>query len=225
MAIIVGIGVWLGINLYPEAEPILIKNTDGKCILVASIVLDLSIGFNTIYGEQPQLAIWLENEKTNEIKTIYVTSRAGKDDWSGKIMCQVALPFWESRSGALELNKILRKTEFDAVSSATPNSEELHVEALLDSASVWKYFIEVNLSGDYNEMFNLYPNNTMDSEGNGQPSLIYGGSIAALNGEYSEPTLLGRTGQIAAISSIITDVNGITTAKDIIKKVKLKVFK
>jgi hypothetical protein len=36
------------------------------------------------FAEPPQFAIWLENAKTNKLKTVFVTSRVGKGDWEGE---------------------------------------------------------------------------------------------------------------------------------------------
>ena len=46
------------------------------------------------FAEPPQFAIWLENPKTGNCQTVFVTSRVSKGDWEGKKDVPVALPQW-----------------------------------------------------------------------------------------------------------------------------------
>lgn len=182
-----------------------------------------NISSSTIYGEPPQLAVWIVEQSSNITKTIYVTRRTALNKWVGKLYCKVSLPYWEVSTGMREKSKSLRKNNLDALTSATSPADQLIIESILDTGKVWNYFIEVNLSGDYNKSFPLYPKDVhIDTEGNGQPSLVYSGQIISKKGSSSTPRLIGRTFQTRVEDTLNTDLSGITTAKNIIKSVLVK---
>jgi hypothetical protein len=80
--------------------------------------------------------------------------------------------------------------------------------------------VEVNVSGDFNVNFPSLSNEGFtDTYGNGQPSLVYRGYIEAIDGSTAQPELWGRTDQYEPTGRIITDLNGITTASQILQKV------
>ena len=180
----------------------------------------------TIYGEAPQLAIWLENPDRSMIRTVWVSQRAGRNDWKGKFHCPVALPYWESRhrfeKGRFKERNLLTRL-IDAISGATPTGGLFTANTRVPEGTQWDYYIEVNVSGDYNAAFPYWSEwGTPDPEGNGQPSLIYKGSIAARPGSSDVPALIGRTDQFSPVDSFMTDLDGITTAKEILRDIQVK---
>jgi hypothetical protein len=192
-----------------------------------SLSLDRKVYDYTDYGEPPQVAIWLEQKEqkgTGKIKTVFVTHRTAKGEWVGKVGCPVSLPYWVSRynieTGAKGAPTF--KTPLpDGVSGATPK-KELKVTAQVPKGGEWYYFIEVNVSGDYNRYFpSMTDDGVPDSQGNGQPSLIYKGEIKATLGQTSIPKLIGRTLQMDATSKIITDLTSITTARNLFLKLQV----
>jgi hypothetical protein len=80
----------------------------------------------------------------------------------------------------------------------------------------------VNVSGDFNDLFAALSKDGMkDRNGNGQPSIVYKGQITALPGQHSEPKLIGRTDQFEDVNSIISDMEGISDAKDLFSKIEI----
>jgi hypothetical protein len=194
-------------------------------VLQFSGVVDSSVYLYTDYGEPPQIAIWLEYPDGRFYKTVFVTHRAGANDWVGKVDCPVALPVWESRQfgdkrGAEE-NRVLR-----AVTGATPKGGRFCVDVCVPRGSQWLYFLEVNVSGDFNAAFPYWSKTgNPDDVGNGQPSLVYGGKIVAKAGEESQPKLLGFTDQWTPVDTLCTDFSLLTTAPRLIRNMVVKTLK
>lgn len=199
---------------------------ENDVILEFTVFVDRKVYEYTNYGEPPQIAFWLEQPDSGAIRTVWVSHRTGRQQWKGKVECPVSLPYWESRhnrekSAFLERN--LFKRLLDAITGATPKGGEFTVKTFVPRNSIWDYFIEVNVSGDFNVTFpSQLQNGTPDPEGNGQPSLIYKGEIKAIPGAAHVPQLIGRTDQWVAIDSIITDLTGITSAKNIFSGIEVK---
>ncbi len=209
------------------------KESD-KSVLSDSNRVNLEFSFDinietykkTNFGDPAQIAIWIKSMDSMMIKTVWVTHRAGKNDWKGKIECPVALPFWEAETGiASRIFASLdeRKSEFDAVTGATPLKGRFSAGIKVSRHSRWEYFIEVNVSADYNKLFPYWSKEGLpDSEANGQPSLVYRGRIAADGNSRDIPVLIGRTKQRHAVDTLSTDINGITTANQLINNIEVK---
>ncbi len=179
----------------------------------------------TTYGEAPQIAIWLEHPDSGHIRTVWVSNRSGRNQWKGKVECPVALPYWESKhrfekSEFGERNLVERL--IDSITGATPTGGEFRTSIHVPLNSQWKYYIEVNASGDYNRYFPYWSKDGLpDSEGNGQPSIVYHGMISGESGNISEPQLAGRSMQRQPVDSLITDLDGITTAGDLLSGIEV----
>lgn len=174
------------------------------------------------YGEAPQVAIWLEYPDSTFYKTVFVTRRSGRNDWEGKVECPVALPYWNARKKNEEEPGIWKKL-VDAVSGATEVNGQNHKTVEVEKGSDWFYFIEVNASGDYNEHFSYWSDNGIpDSEGNGQPSIIYSGKVTAGSKIENIPILIGISNQYYATDTLSTDLHKISTAQELISKVIIK---
>lgn len=176
----------------------------------------------TKYKKPPQLAIWLEQPATGVIRTVWVSDCTGAGTWRGKTICPVSLPCWVSRynqESGTKGDPSKERPVADAISQPTPK-DEFQVSADVPAGSVWDYWIEVNVSGDYNEAFPVETSDgRKDQAGNGQPSLVYRGNITAVAGAKSEPKLLGRTEQHEATDRINESLDGITTAKGLLSKI------
>jgi len=174
----------------------------------------------TNFGEPPQIAVWLEYPDSSYYRTVWVTRRAGKNKWAGKIHCPVALPYWNSRRKQTAKN--IRET-IDVVTSATPKAGPFKVTTTVPENSRWFYYIEVNASGDFNEYFRSWTKDGIpDSEVNGQPSLVYRGEITADGKSRSRPVLIGRTDQISPTDRLFTDLDKITGAKELLLNISVK---
>lgn len=180
----------------------------------------------TNFGEPPQLAIWIENPDSSVVKTVWITHRTARQDWKGKIECPVSLPYWEYRifqEGDKTETKDNRNSTIDAVSQATPKEGRLIASILVPPTSQWDYYIEVNVSADYNKTFTYWSQDGLpDSEANGQPSIVYSGRILADGKSHSTPVLSGRTDQRHAVNRLSGDLSGITTAKYLIGNLQVK---
>jgi len=192
--------------------------------LLFKMSINRNVYIYTNYGEPPQIAIWLENPDTSFYRTVWVTHRSGKNDWSGKVECKVALPFWNFRR-QVDKQSQLPVPVADALTGATPKSGELLAKITVPVNTSWLYYIEVNASGDYNENFPYWSDMGLpDNDGNGQPSLIYNGTITAQPGSTSVPKLIGRTDQWSAFSTLYTDIDKITSAKRLVENLSVEVI-
>ncbi len=193
--------------------------------LVFSIHQNRQIYEASIYGEPPQFAIWLEDPSSGTIKTVFVTYRTGHGDFEGKASVPVALPAWIGafrKETGRDNMPTPREPVAMAVTGATEKAPEITKETPVPEGSEWNYYIEVNVAGDYNPQFPSYQDNGVaDPDGNGQPSLIYMGTIKAVEGERSAPQLIGRTEQMYFSKEINPDLTGIDTAKELFTKIEV----
>jgi hypothetical protein len=166
----------------------------------------------------------LEKVPEGTIRTVWVTSKTGTGSWGSEVIRTVSLPYWVSRWNLETQSRsypTLENPVINALTGATPKLE-FTAEALVPAKSLWNYFIEVNVSGDYNDAFPVSrQDGKQDRQGNGQPSIIYKGRIALSPGRRSNPKLIGRTDQFQNVKHIITDLKGITTAKDLFSKIEV----
>ncbi len=171
------------------------------------------------YKRTPQFAIWAENVRTNEIRTVCVTAKTAKGEWGGKITRPVSLPYWVNRWNIETGSKgypTADQPAADAVTCATPQAAfESHI--LLPRGGQWRCFIEVNVSGDHNEHFaENTADGRRDAHSNGQPSIVYCGEIRAFPGTTTRPVILGRTDQFEVTKDLSKDLSGITTAAQLL---------
>lgn len=192
--------------------------------LIFSLTLNRDVYEDSDYGEPPQFAIWLEDAAGENIRTVWVSYRTGTGDWAGKVECPVSLPYWVSRYNK-ETETVgppsFREPVVDAITGATPK-QDFTVRAEVPAGSRWRYFIEVNVSGDFNIQFPAYSSKGIpDPQGNGQPSLIYQGQIEAVDGASDTPELVGRTDQWQPVDHIIAELEDITSAKNIFSRIEV----
>ncbi|UCD50553.1 MAG: hypothetical protein JSW27_23880 [Phycisphaerales bacterium] len=191
-------------------------------VLAFNIELNRHVYEDSAWGDPPQLAIWLESETSQDLRTAAVTHRTGAGDWEGKVECSVALPCWVAfynRQTGTTAPPTWDHPAPDAVTCATPRVE-LDATLQVPRGSRWRYFVEVNVSGDYSTAFpSLTEAGLSDRYGNGQPSIVYRGTIEATAGRTSQPDLWGRTDQHVPMSKPIPDLQPITTAKDLLRSI------
>ncbi len=196
--------------------------TGERVNLLFHLKLDRKVYIQSDWGQPPQLAVWLEQSDGHKIKTLWVTHRTGAGQWRGKADCPVSLPYWVSR-----YNKEAKTTGpptfhhpvADAITQPTPK-DEFRKAAAVPRGSTWDFFVEVNVSGDFNRDFpSVQDDGVEDQQGNGQPSLIYRGRITARVGARSSPKLVGRTDQFEPVDHIIQDLKGVTNAKQLLSAI------
>lgn len=188
-----------------------------------SFQVDQDIYGMTDWAEPPQFALWLENQTSGEIKTIFVTHRTAKDDWEGKASCPVALPFWVSKykqEYTRERGPSFVDPVPDAYTGATPKNGFNQKFGLPDGE--WHCYLEVNVSGDYNDVYKRdFPEEWVHDYGNGQPSIVYKSKDIVSNEEARPFVVIGQTRQVQATGPLLDTVR-ITSAHKLLKNLALK---
>jgi hypothetical protein len=205
-----------GVPKFP-ADP-----TPETAALVFQIDLNQQVYENSTWGDPPQMAVWLQDEAGEDIRTVAVTHRTGAGDWEGKVECAVALPAWVAfynRETETEGPPTWDRPAPDAITCATPRAK-LNATIRVPRDTRWAYLVEVNVSGDYSVHFpHMSEDGFLDRYGNGQPSIVYRGSIVAVEGATSRPELWGYTDQYSPPDAISTDLDRITTARRLLRAV------
>lgn len=190
--------------------------------LVFQIELNRQVYENSAWGDPPQMAVWLQDDTGRRIRTVAVTHRTGAGDWEGKVECAVALPNWVAfynRETGAQGPPTWDHPAPDAITCATPRAK-LNATVRVPRDTRWTYFVEVNVSGDYSVHFpRMSRDGRSDRYGNGQPSIVYRGSIEAVEGATSEPELWGRTDQHTPLDTVSRDLREITTARGLLRAV------
>ncbi|MEZ4969729.1 MAG: DUF2271 domain-containing protein [Flavobacteriaceae bacterium] len=198
--------------------------TWGKTDLEFKIHINEQLVLQSVFGEPPTFAIWIENPDTGETQTIFVTKRAGLDDWEGKADVPSALPHWD-RGSRKEKQLVKEGRDIDAISGATPLPGYFTTRVQVEPGSNWVCWIEMNLSGDYNEHYPEYDEKIRktDEYGTGQPALVYKANITAVEGNMVVPEAIGMS--LLDKDGKIRPLEGITTALDIFDEITVTVVK
>jgi len=194
-------------------------------ILRFTLIQDRDIYEESDYGEPPQVAIWLEDTLWANPRTVYVTRRTATGNFEGKVECPVSLPIWIGvfrREFDREDFPTVRDPAPEAITRATSKKERITARVRVPPGSVWRYYIEMNVSGDYNFTYTrMGEGYKPDYHGNGQPSIIYSGTITAEPGAASTPELIGRSRQHQFTTGIIHDLKGIQSAREVFQAVEV----
>ncbi len=199
------------------------QNTPPLSKLTANIKIKLNESeyLKTGWAQPPQLAVWLENEETDEVRTLMVTQAAATDTWDGKVTCPVGLPIWTGRYFEESGVWVSYETPAaDAITRATPK-ESVALETELPGVDTWFIYVEVNVSGDFNEDFPAFFGYERERWGNGQPSLIYRARLDPEVNGFLPIKLVGRSEQEYAVDDPIADLKGITTATSLIESIQV----
>ena len=109
------------------------------------------------------------------VRTLFVTRRTARDEWEGQSFVPVALPYWVTRyqrEFGRDRGPTVQDPLPDAVTGATPKGSFSHAFAV--GKGEWSLYLEVNVSGDYNEHYQRVDvDGGVEDFGNGQPSLVY----------------------------------------------------
>ncbi len=196
----------------------------GPVSLQFSLSLDPQVYSQSHYKKPPQFAIWIEDAAGEEIRTVWVTEKTGAGSWDGKTVRPVSLPVWVSRwqkETGSSGDPTPENPAADAVTGATPK-QDFTCRIEVPAESKWNCFIEVNVSGDFNDSFAATSKDgKRDRNGNGQPSIVYRGQITAVAGQHAKPKLIGRTDQFEGVSSVIPNLEGISDAKALFSKIEI----
>jgi hypothetical protein len=151
-------------------------------------------------------------------------------DWEGKAEVPSALPCWfevyKRENQTRELPGVEKQAPV-TVTGATPEPGYFITRARVKTGSTWKCWIEVNLSGDYNDQYQEYNQEakTIDAFGNGQPALIYSALIDAAEGSLVTPLIAGMCIPDFQGDNLIRPLKGITTADSIFDEISIALLK
>jgi hypothetical protein len=192
------------------------------------IIQNLEVINLSTYAEPPQFAIWLENQNKTELKTIFVTRRAGIGDWEGKTNVPVALPRWFDlfREENTPFT-IIKDDKYMAVSGATPKAKTFSVRVEVKPGSRWICWIEMNLAGDYNEAYPEINLSTFEEDefATGQPALLYKAEILAEEGMKYTPSLVYQSVWENGKNFLEPVGDGITSAKHVFDLIQISVIR
>ncbi len=182
----------------------------------------------------PQFALWLEDTNGKYLSTVYVTQKIATQGWvaSGGDRRKEALPHWCYQRGVVYDDGLYLPTKkqpfTDAQTSATPKSNNQLKIKLSDFITPVVIKAEFNHSIDFNGYF---PKSAKEGDenysggemGSGQPAVIYGDTIYPFQTE-AELRLIGRSSSDGSNGAIYTDLEKITTAKFIVKSIKVQII-
>jgi hypothetical protein len=184
----------------------------------------------SVYGESPTFAIWLEDPDNGQTYTAYATRRIATGDWEGKADVPVALPMWSEIFKAEKNNRSGDAGEAgdELISTgATPLPGYFRTRVRVKPGSSWICWIEYNLSGDYNETYPQYNPETHaeDEWGTGQPALLLKAEIAAIKGRVVVPEISGMCVLDQEGKVLVEPLHGITTATEVLDEISISVVK
>ncbi len=188
--------------------------------------LSVTVTFNPdIYGTMmfkklyPTYAVWVEDVKSGDVRTLYVTGKAGRDKWIMADERPSSVPVWY---GARKREKPVETAgTVDAVTGATPSGQTFTHSIELPAVMMNKklaVFVEGNVSFDYSEH---YPKNAGKGEPgfsdvNGQPSVVWKAVLdTGQSGTEADLIIAGHGHVLGEDHRIYPDMSAITTAKDI----------
>lgn len=162
----------------------------------------------------PSYVIWLEEKESGHRKSIFVTRKAGKNDWSFAKRRPEAIPVWY---GVNKIEKRQSSFDIDAVSGATPRDEVVRICWQVPDDFKGKavdLFIEANNSFDFNDHYTRKKGSPGYSGANGQPSLVWKASLDFSDKSLNNisPQLIGHGHLFGENHRLFEDISGITTA-------------
>ena len=183
----------------------------------------------------PQFAVWIEDTSGRYISTIFVTKKIATEGWisNGGNRRKEALPYWCHRRGIVYDDGLLLPTKekplTDGVTGATPKNDKTIQVRLKGFNEPVVIKAEFNHSVDFNSFFpkNAAVGDTNYSggkEGSGQPAIVYEATVFPGMTE-TELKIIGYSSPDGADGNIHTDLEKLTTAKSIVKKITVKINK
>jgi len=169
--------------------------------------------------------IWIENVRTGKKQTVFVTHRAGTDDWEGKPSVRAAIPRW---SDLFVLNKREENQyEMEAVSGATPKGVSFSGGIQVPEGFSWNCWIEMNLAWDFNEAFPEFSKEAIkeDEFFGGQPALLYKANMTAKVSFVATPKLKSASIWDHGTNRIAPGGDVVTTTRNVFQDMKISAIK
>ena len=203
----------------------------------------------------PQVAVWLEDSVGNYVETLVVTKATARGlFYSGRsaenfkefdVLKNASdsptrrvdpLPVWSHKKGPAYSDGFYspppNKPLPDGITMATPSGNFIfNGRASLQALNSFRVMVEVNVAFDENEYYSEYDfvEDSLFHGGTGllgQPSILYGTIIRRTDkGNYYVLQELGRGHHSGADGSIQTDLNTLTTAREIVARLVVGVNK
>ncbi len=163
----------------------------------------------------PTYAIWIEEASSGYFDTIYVTGKAGKDEWILADTRPESVPVWYGIRDKQQPGNM----DVDAVSGATPANETVRIYWQVPPQLIYKkvsMYIEANNSYDYNEYYTKQSGSAGYSGTNGQPSVVWKAVLDLADAPVEDltPEIVGHGHVLGIDHRIDPDVSKLTTAKD-----------
>ena len=184
----------------------------------------------SVFGESPTFAIWLEDPENGQTYTAYATRRIATGDWEGKADVPVALPMWSEINRAKKMSRSgdAAPAGDELISTgATPLPGYFRTRVSVKPGSKWICWIEYNLSGDFNEAYPEFDpeTNTEDEYSSGQPALLLEAEIEALKDRVVVPEISGMCVFNPEKKVLVVPLQGITTAAEVLDEISISVVK
>jgi hypothetical protein len=191
----------------------------------------LSLGFTK--KNPPQFAIWLEDTSGNYMVTLFATSKIATEGWIGNKgnRRKETLPHWCHKRGIVYEDGLYLPTKehplTDGITGATPQGNKTFYLRNQQLPGQFIIKAEFNHSVDFNES---YPeeakagdiNYSGGSGGSGQPAVIYSATILPGSGVIYM-SLAGHSSPDGSDAGIYSNMEGISTAKRIVKSITIDI--
>jgi hypothetical protein len=192
--------------------------------------------------DHPTFAFWVEDADGKYIETLYVTNflatgtylhaRLGEGEPKSKrgpAKRPSSLPYWlhkrNIRADGVTYLPTPDKPVPDAITSATPqNNFVLQTVCKSKLPAKYRVMMEINQPWDYNEFWNKDKfQGEFDYTYSCQPALVYSADID-MDNPQKEYTLsiIGHSHYSGKNGELFKDISTLTTAKDIVKQVNLR---
>lgn len=193
----------------------------------------------------PTFSIWLEDMDGKMIETLFVTQYLatgvyghgplGEGRWDnkpGEAKRPATLPYWLHKRGIIADGETYLPTKdkpvADAITGATPKTDfVLKTSSTKELPQKFRVLFEINQTWDWNEYWHnsLYPNDT-DYKSSCQPALVYAVTVDQSKPEieyYLNP--IGHSHYAGRDGELYTDLSTLTTAKEIVGKIVVRIKK
>ncbi len=217
-----------------ESESIVIQTFPENAVREVEIEFQKGRAFN-----HPSFAVWIEDPEGNYIETLYVTAYVAKGRYGfgeiepgkwknepGDARRPATLPYWAHKRNIKAPDGLYipsPETEVpDALTSATPqNNFRLETATSFLGTKKFRVLMEINQAWDANEFwFNDKFDGDLNYFGSLQPALVYAVMVDPEDEEtelYLNP--IGHSHPTGANGVLFTDLTTLTTAKEIAKKI------
>ena len=221
-----------------ESEPVIIQTSPENAVRELEIEFQKGKAFN-----HPSFAVWTEDLEGNYIETLYVSGYVAKGRYGygeiepgkwksepGDARRPATLPYWAHKRNIKAPDGLFipsSETEVpDALTSATPRSNfRLETATSYAGNKKFRVLMEINQAWDANEFWtNSKFEGDMNYFGSLQPALVYAVTVDPHSSEtefFLNP--IGHSHPTGANGVLFTDLTTLTTAKEIAKKIVVRI--